>query len=125
MTVHARPAAIASVEADTGQPPLSTLTLAIDNMHCGGCLRAVERAAQGVQGVQSARANLSAKRVSIAYDPTRASEVDLIAALAATGFAAAPMQAAKPATATRRSRALCRARSAPSFTASPWRASPP
>ena len=108
MTVHARPAAIASVEADTGQPPLSTLTLAIDNMHCGGCLRAVERAAQGVQGVQSARANLSAKRVSIAYDPTRASEVDLIAALAATGFAAAPMQAVKEGAERARQRALLR-----------------
>jgi Cu2+-exporting ATPase len=70
------------------------LTLAIDNMHCGGCLRSVERAALKVPGVETARASLSAKRVSIAYDPKRAGAVDFIAALKGAGFAAAPMEAA-------------------------------
>ena len=66
--------------------PSATLTLAIENMHCGGCLRSVERAALGVPGVETARASLAAKRVSIAYDPARAGEVDFIAALEAGGL---------------------------------------
>ena len=36
----------------------SLLTLAIENMHCGGCMRSVERAALGVRGVETARASL-------------------------------------------------------------------
>jgi Cu2+-exporting ATPase len=71
------------------------LTLAIENMHCGGCLRSVERAALKVPGVETARASLSAKRVSIAYDPKLADTADFIAALKGAGFAAAPMEAAK------------------------------
>jgi P-type Cu2+ transporter len=78
------------------QAALQSLTLAVENMHCGGCLRSVERAALGIAGVASARANLSAKRVSIAYDPARTGELALIEALARAGFPAAPMQSAKP-----------------------------
>jgi Cu2+-exporting ATPase len=72
------------------------LMLAIENMHCGGCLRSVERAALKVPGVETARASLSAKRISIAYDPARAAATDFIDALKAAGFTAAPMEAAKP-----------------------------
>ena len=36
-------------------------TLAVENMHCGGCMRKVETALAAVPGVVSARANLSAK----------------------------------------------------------------
>jgi Cu2+-exporting ATPase len=75
----------------------ATLTLAIENMHCGGCLRSVERAALKVPGVESARASLSAKRVSIAYDPSVADAGDFIGALKGAGFAAAPMEAPKAA----------------------------
>ncbi len=71
------------------------LTLAIDNMHCGGCMRSVERAALGVQGVETARASLAAKRLSVTYDANLAGEVDLVAALERAGFAAAPIEAAK------------------------------
>ena len=71
------------------------LTLAIENMHCGGCLRSVERAALKVSGVQTARASLAAKRVSIVYDPGRAGAGDFIDALKGAGFAAAAIEAAK------------------------------
>ena len=98
MTVHARAAALVPREAlaEARDPTLDILTLAIENMRCGGCLRSVERAALAIPGVMSARANLSAKRVSIAYDPLRASEVELIAALGRAGFPAAAMHAVKP-----------------------------
>jgi P-type Cu2+ transporter len=96
MTVHAR--ADRLVEEARGAKAAGAsamLTLAIENMHCGGCLRSVERAALKVPGVETARASLSAKRVSIAYDPKLADAADFIAALKGAGFAAAPMEAAK------------------------------
>ncbi len=93
MTVQAPATALA---AESPVAPLGMLTLAVDNMRCGGCLRSVERAAQGVPGVMSARANLSAKRISIAYDPARAGDVDVITALARAGFSAAPVHSVKP-----------------------------
>jgi Cu2+-exporting ATPase len=73
----------------------ATLTLAIENMHCGGCLRSVERAALKVPGVRTARASLAAKRVSMVYDPDRAGAGDVIDALQAAGFAAAAIEAGK------------------------------
>ena len=96
MTVHALPigaATEANKEAQTARP--ETLTLAIENMHCGGCLRSVERAALSVPGVASARASLAAKRVSVVLAEPGAEEIDIIEALRGAGFAAAPMHAEK------------------------------
>src|SRR6185437_2661038 len=84
------------------------VTLAIENMRCGGCLKSVERAALGVPGVSEARANLAAKRIAISYDGDRASAADLIAALARAGFTAAPLEAAKPDADTAREKHLLR-----------------
>jgi Cu2+-exporting ATPase len=97
MTLQFR-AAPASHEDEAGahRLPLDTLTLAVESMRCGGCLRSVEHAALGVPGVVSARANLTAKRVSVTYDPARAGEGELIAALERAGFPAAPLKAVKP-----------------------------
>ena len=94
MTVHALPVT-REAEGATRQAPPQTLTLAIENMHCGGCLKSVERAALSVPGVERARASLAAKRVSVVFDPAYASEFDVIAALERAGFQAAPMQSAK------------------------------
>ena len=65
-------------------------------MHCGGCMRSVERAALERSGRREARANRSPPSgVSVTYDAARAGEADLIAALAQAGFVAAPIEAAK------------------------------
>ncbi len=93
MTAHLLAAKL--VEEATSAPPTATLTLAVDNMHCGGCLRSVERAALRVSGVINARASLTAKRLTIIYHPAQAGEVDLIAALDHAGFHAAPIESAK------------------------------
>jgi Cu2+-exporting ATPase len=107
MTVHARPASVeAKAVGGRGQAP-TILTLAVENMRCGGCIRAIERAAMTVPGVVSARANLAAKRLSVAVDGV-AGEVELIAALREAGFAAAPMQAVKQGADTKRETELLR-----------------
>jgi Cu2+-exporting ATPase len=96
MTAHApadRLTQTAKGISPTGTP--TTLTLAVENMHCGGCLRSVERAALKAPGVHTARASLAAKRVSIVYDPDRAGAGDVIDALQAAGFAAAAIEAGK------------------------------
>ncbi len=97
MTIHALPLRTATdAEGTKGEQAERILTLAIENMHCGGCLKSVERAALAVPGVEHARANLAAKRVSVALaDGAAADEVALIEALRRAGFAAAPIEAVK------------------------------
>jgi P-type Cu2+ transporter len=73
----------------------STMRLAVEDMHCGGCLRSVERAALRVPGVATARASLAAKRLMATYDPATTCEADVIAALDRVGFEAAPLEASK------------------------------
>ena len=92
MTAQPRPSELAGQALEAAP---ATLTLAVEEMHCGGCLRSVERTAMRVSGVDSARASLAAKRVTVTYDPTEAGEVDVIAALDRIGFTAAPIDTVK------------------------------
>lgn len=82
-----------AVTKDMPHPPpaLAVTTLAIANMHCGGCMRKVESTLAAVPGVISARANLSAKRVSAIHAPGRAETAALIDALDEAGFVAAEL----------------------------------
>ena len=69
-----------------------TVTLAVENMVCGGCMRKVETALTAVPGVISARANLSAKRATVVFGNGQAADAaKLIDALAAIGFRAAEL----------------------------------
>src|SRR5215470_2025917 len=108
MTVHSLPTLARTIAVGTGSAPLQTLTLAVENMRCGGCIRSVERAALSVTGVASARANLAAKRVSVIVADAQVSEADVIGALARAGFAAAPMLAMKQGAETVRETSLLR-----------------
>ena len=64
--------------------------LVVPGMHCAGCLAKVERALDAEPAVARARANLTTKRATVAWDPARGSLDGLIARLEATGFDAAP-----------------------------------
>jgi Cu2+-exporting ATPase len=68
-----------------------TTTLAVEGMHCGGCMRKVELALAAVPGVVSARANLSAKRVDAVHRATGVNSVELVEALGRVGFRAAEL----------------------------------
>ncbi|MGZ8400605.1 MAG: heavy metal translocating P-type ATPase, partial [Methyloceanibacter sp.] len=94
MTAHALAGLAREAQGAHATPPATTVTLVIDNMRCGGCLRSVERAALGIAGVSSARASLTAKRLTVTCDPAQAGEVELIGALERIGFHAAPIAAA-------------------------------
>jgi Cu2+-exporting ATPase len=68
-----------------------TTTLVVGGMHCGGCMRKVEQTLSRLAGVESARANLSAKRVAIVTAVRPGSAEPFIAALQAAGFAASEL----------------------------------
>ncbi len=64
-----------------------TLTLAVDNMYCGACIRSVEQALANLKDVQNARANFTQRRVVVRAKSTIEPE-DLINALKNTGYEA-------------------------------------
>jgi Cu2+-exporting ATPase len=72
-------------------PVRETQVFTVPEIMCGGCLKTIETALAGTPGVLSARANLSARRVTVALDPAVTSPDLVIAAIKAAGFSAAPL----------------------------------
>ncbi|BEV00629.1 cadmium-translocating P-type ATPase [Novosphingobium olei] len=61
----------------------------VPGMHCAGCMGKVERSLAAVEGVSSARTNLTARTVEVVHEQG-VETPDLIAALAGAGFEAQP-----------------------------------
>jgi P-type Cu2+ transporter len=68
-----------------------TITLAIDGMHCGACMRSVETTLSQVAGVVAARVNLSNRRAVVVVQSGRVSAEELIEALGKAGHKAAEL----------------------------------
>lgn len=66
-----------------------TVSLVVENMHCGACMATVERTLRRTAGVRDARVDLSARRASVTYDAAVTGTQPLIDALAREGFHAA------------------------------------
>ncbi|MFV0295824.1 MAG: cation transporter, partial [Hyphomicrobiaceae bacterium] len=81
-----RPERDATVAADIAR---HEMTLVVENMHCGGCIRTVEQTLSAMLGVVSARANLSTRRVTLVTDKALKSELPFVEALAGKGFKSA------------------------------------
>lgn len=64
---------------------LREVRLSVPAIHCGGCLRTIERTLQGVSGVAEARANLTTRSVTIRW-PKDALPPAVVEALGAIGF---------------------------------------
>ena len=88
-TASARRASAGGMDA----PHPVTTVLAVENMHCGGCMRKVETALAAVPGIATARVNLSARRVTAVHDAAGVNAADLVEALARAGFRAAELAA--------------------------------
>ena len=86
-----QPGSVSTAQHKSEGPTVETMTLVVENMHCGGCMRKVEQKLGDLPGVASARANLSARRVTVISSKGRVSADDLIEALAQAGFKAAPL----------------------------------
>ncbi len=86
-----------------------TATLSVPEMMCGSCIRTIEAALNTVPGVSAARANLSSRRVVVAYDAERTSVPQLTAKLKDAGFTAAELaDGVEPAGSTRASELIPR-----------------
>ncbi len=60
--------------------------LEVEGMHCASCVQHVERALQGVPGVQRASVNLATERARVDYESGRVSLDDLSRAVEAAGY---------------------------------------
>jgi Cu+-exporting ATPase len=83
-----RVAAVAEAPAAAGEAELTAVDLDIKGMHCAACVQTVEKALDGVPGVQRADVNFGVERASVTYDPGRADLGDLERAVAETGYEA-------------------------------------
>src|ERR671935_1981447 len=71
--------------------PAAHVDLAVGGMTCASCVARVERKLKRVPGVQEATVNLATERAAVAYDPTATTVADLIGAVEAAGYSAAPV----------------------------------
>lgn len=65
---------------------LTTETLTVQGMTCGGCVAAVERALLQVHGVTAVAVDLQAGEVGVDYDPGRTGREELVRAVVQAGF---------------------------------------
>lgn len=77
--------------ASEGAEKLTTGMLAVPGVSCGGCIRTIENALLAQPGIASARVNLEARRLAVAFDRTSTSIDAIIATVRAAGFEAAEL----------------------------------
>ncbi|MCH9808522.1 MAG: heavy metal translocating P-type ATPase [Alphaproteobacteria bacterium] len=77
--------------ASAGERSSARIILAIENMNCGGCMRKIERVLDETAGIDTVRANLSAKRVTVEFNPRQTDTEGVIAILSDAGFRAADL----------------------------------
>jgi mercuric-ion-binding periplasmic protein merP len=68
---------------------METLTLNIDGMSCGGCVKSVTRILADIDGVAKAEVSLENKNAVIEFDPATTNASALIDALEDGGYDAA------------------------------------
>ncbi len=61
-------------------------TLAIEGMHCAGCASAIERRLGRLAGVERAEVNFATHKARVVFDPARAGEAELAAAVRDAGY---------------------------------------
>ena len=65
---------------------LQSLTLPVDGMDCGGCVRSVDKAVRALPGVVDAQASLEPPQVVVQFDPGRVTREALVTAIEDAGF---------------------------------------
>ncbi|MGI9433574.1 MAG: cation transporter, partial [Geminicoccaceae bacterium] len=68
----------------------NTLHMMVDNVHCGGCMRKIERAVGQLSGVDDARLNLTTRRLTVRWTGPKSLGDRIIPTLAALGYPAKP-----------------------------------
>ncbi|HEX9790711.1 MAG TPA: heavy metal translocating P-type ATPase [Kiloniellales bacterium] len=93
-TLTADTAAMAdpSLYVRTGADGAAELNLAVENLHCPGCIPRIEGALRGQPGVLEARVNLTSRRLRLRWRG-EAPAADLLAPVLALGYRLAPFDA--------------------------------
>lgn len=65
---------------------MQTVTLNIDGMSCGGCVKSVTRILEGINGVGKAEVSLENKNAAVTFDPAKTNPDALIEAVEDGGF---------------------------------------
>ncbi len=65
---------------------MQTVTLNIDGMTCGGCVKSVTRLLEGVEGVEKAEVSLENKNAVITFDESKTDADALIDTVEDGGF---------------------------------------
>ncbi len=66
------------------------MELAVENIHCAGCMATIERAMSATPGVRRARVNLAQRRLTLEWEPGRADPAGALRKLDDIGFPAFP-----------------------------------
>src|SRR5205085_10589354 len=72
-------------------PGVAQQELAISGMTCASCVARIERRLSKLEGVRAVSVNLATERATVAYDPSRVKVAQLISAVEAAGYGAAPV----------------------------------
>ena len=65
---------------------MEQVQLKVEGMTCGGCVKSIQNALGGRDGVSKAEANLDAKLVTIDFDPAVIQRPGLVEAIEDAGF---------------------------------------
>ena len=68
---------------------MQQITLKVDGMTCGGCVKSIQNALTARDGVQDAVADLDNASVSIDFDPQKIQETSIRDAIEDAGFSVA------------------------------------
>jgi Cu2+-exporting ATPase len=88
--------------------------LAVPGVHCAGCISKVENGLAGLNGLMSARLNVTSKQLSVDHTP-ELTVPDLVAAVGRLGFEAQPLAEAATLSTDSHSRQLLRATAVAGF----------
>ena len=80
-------AAVAALATpDNTENPMQTLTLNINGMTCGGCVKSVNTILQNIDGVSRAEVSLENQNAVIEFNPAKTDAAALIKAVEDGGF---------------------------------------
>ncbi|CDO59015.1 Type cbb3 cytochrome oxidase biogenesis protein CcoI; Copper-translocating P-type ATPase [Candidatus Phaeomarinobacter ectocarpi] len=68
----------------------SVVNFVVDGVHCGGCVKRVERAVNGLEGVANGRLNLSTKRLTVVFEQAMVRPREIVSAIVGAGYGARP-----------------------------------
>ena len=104
------------VDDAPAEAALSESQFVVPSLHCAGCIAKIENGLACIDGIASARVNMSAKRVTVRHDPAMEPPA-LKAAIVALGFDAEPLADPGVDLAAAEGRALLRALAVAGFAA--------